>query len=78
VETKNEEKKQEQGRYAKNNNYPHFLTGAFRITDGIYEITSRLYKTANGSAEAERIFKGSDFLCLIDSISLQTRIDLVR
>jgi tetratricopeptide (TPR) repeat protein len=67
---------QEQIKFAKNNNYPHFLTGAFRIADGIYEIKSRLYKTANGSVEAERIFKGSDFFSLIDSISLQTRIDL--
>ena len=67
---------QEQIQYAKTNNFPYFLTGVFRITDGIYEITSRLYKTSNGTVEKERIFKGNDFFSLIDSISLQTRIDL--
>jgi len=67
---------QEQIKFAKTNNSPHFLTGIFRITDGIYEITSRLYQTTNGAVKAERVFKGSDFFSLIDSISLQTRIDL--
>jgi len=67
---------QEQIKYAKTNNYSHFLTGSFRITKGIYEITSRLYKTSNGTVEKERTFKGNDFFNLIDSISLQARIDL--
>ncbi len=67
---------QEQIKYAKANNFPYFLTGAFRIADGKYEITSRLYKTSNGTIEKERIFKGNDFFNLIDSVSLQTRIDL--
>ena len=67
---------QEQIKYAKTNNYPYFLTGVFRVTSGIYEITTRLYQTANGTVKAERVFKGNDFFSLIDSISLQTRIDL--
>ena len=67
---------QEQIKYAKNNNHPYFLTGVFRVTNGIYEITSRLYQTTNGTVKAERVFKGNDFFSLIDSISLQTRIDM--
>ena len=67
---------QEQIKFAKTNNCLHFLTGVFRITDGGYEITSRIYQTLNGSVIAERVYKGSDFFSLMDSISLQTRIDL--
>lgn len=67
---------QEQIKDARTNNFPYFLTGTFRTTDGIYEITSKLYKTTNGAVVAERIFRGDDFFSIIDSISLQTRIDL--
>jgi tetratricopeptide (TPR) repeat protein len=67
---------QEQIKYAKTYNSPYFLTGVFRVTNGIYEITTRLYQTTNGTVKAERVFKGNDFFSLIDSISLQTRIDL--
>ena len=74
--TANADHLQEQIQYAKTNNFPYFLTGGFRITGEKYEITSRLYKTSNGTVEIERIFKGNDFFRIIDSISLQTRIDL--
>jgi tetratricopeptide (TPR) repeat protein len=67
---------QEQLEFAKADNYPHFLTGNFRMNDGGFEISSRLYRTVNGSVIAERDFRGSDFFKLMDSISLQTRIDL--
>jgi len=67
---------QEQIKDAEANNYPYFLTGAYRITDGKYEVASKLYQTANGTIIAERIFRGYDFFGIIDSISLQTRIDL--
>jgi len=68
--------RQEQIKYARTNNSPHFLTGDFRIEDGTYEITSRLYQTASGILKAERVFRGNDFFSLIDTITLQTRIDL--
>ncbi len=67
---------QEQIQYAKTNNFPYFITGEFSIIGEKYEIISRLYKTSNGTVEIERIFKGNDFFRIIDSISLQTRIDL--
>jgi len=67
---------QEQIKYTTSNYIPYFLTGAFRITDGNYQITSKLYQTANGAIMAERVFRGSDFFSLIDSVSLQARIDL--
>jgi tetratricopeptide (TPR) repeat protein len=67
---------QEQIKDAKANNYHFFLTGAFQVAGGIYQITSKLYQTSNGTIVAERIFKGNDFFSIIDSISLQTRIDL--
>jgi tetratricopeptide (TPR) repeat protein len=67
---------QEQIKFAKTNNLSHFLTGAFRITNGIYEITSKIYQTSNASVIAERIFRGTDLFDLIDSISLQSRTAL--
>ncbi len=67
---------QEQIKDARANNYPYFLTGAFRVANGIYEITSRLYQTKNGTVTSERKFRGDDFFSIIDSISLQTRLDL--
>jgi len=67
---------QEQIKFAKTNNYSHFLTGSFRTTGGEYEITSKLHETKNGSVIAEKDYKDSDFFSLIDSISLDTRIDL--
>jgi tetratricopeptide (TPR) repeat protein len=68
--------RQEQIKYAKTNNYPHFITGTFRINNNMYEITSRIYQTSNGSILKERIFMGSDFFSLIDSVSLQARKDV--
>ncbi len=67
---------QEQIKIARAYNYPYFLTGAFRIEGRKYEVTSKLYTTVNGTVVAERIFNGNDFFSIIDSISLQTRIDL--
>ncbi len=67
---------QEQIKDARANNYPYFLTGSFRVVNGKYEIISRLYQTKNGTVASERIFRGDDFFSIIDSISLQTRVDL--
>jgi len=67
---------QEQIKVARAYNYPYFLTGVFRIEGRKYEVTSKLYATANGTVVAERIFNGNNFFSIIDSISLQTRIDL--
>ena len=67
---------QEQIEFANTHDYSNFLTGTFRMNDGSYEITTRLYQTTNGSILAERNFRGNDFFSLMDSISLQTRIDL--
>ena len=67
---------QEQIEYAKTNNFPHFLTGSYNLRDGIHEMTSSLYQTNTGRVVEERAFRGSDFFSLIDSISLQARIDL--
>ena len=67
---------QEQIEYAKTNNLPHFLTGSYNLRDGIHEMTSRLYQTNTGRVVEARAYRGSDFFSLIDSISLQARIDL--
>jgi len=67
---------QAQIEYARTNNFPHFLTGSYNIRDGKHEITSKLYQTNSGRVVEERAFRGSDFFSLIDSISLQARIDL--
>jgi len=66
----------EQIKRARTNHYSHFLTGTFTVNGGAYEINSRLYKTENGSIQAERVFRGKDFFILIDSMSLQARKDL--
>jgi len=67
---------QEQIKIARFYNYPYFVTGAFRIEGRKYEVTSKLYMTVNGTVVEERIFNGNDFFSIIDSVSLQTRIDL--
>jgi tetratricopeptide (TPR) repeat protein/TolB-like protein len=67
---------QEQIKVARAYNYPYFLTGGFLIEGRKYEVTSKLYTTVNGTVVAERIFIGNNFFNIIDSISIQTRIDL--
>jgi tetratricopeptide (TPR) repeat protein len=67
---------QAQIEYATTNNISHFLTGSYNKIDGKHEITSKLYLTITGRLVEERVFRGSDFFNLIDSISLQARIDL--
>ncbi len=67
---------QEQIKIARTYNYPYFLTGAFRIEGRKYEVTSKLCSTVTGTVVAERVFNGNDFFNIIDSISLQTRVDL--
>ena len=66
----------EQIALAKDVKYPYFLTGDFNVSNGLYEITTRLYQTANGAVQAEYVYRGSDFFSLIDSICLQVRNDL--
>jgi len=61
---------------AKIYNCPYFLTGTYKVTDGYYKITSKLYQTKNGSVKKERVYRGDDLFSLLDSISLQTRLDL--
>ncbi len=67
---------QEQIKYARTNNSPFFISGTYRISDGVYQITSKLYQTNNGFLKSERTFKGNDLLSTIDSISIQARVDL--
>lgn len=67
---------QEQISAAKIYNCPYFLTGTYKVTDGYYKITSRLYETKNGSVKQERVYQGDNLFSLLDSISLQTRLDL--
>ena len=54
----------------------YFLTGSFRINQGNYKLTSRLYQTKNGSLLKEWTCSGNDLLSLIDSICHQSRYDL--
>jgi tetratricopeptide (TPR) repeat protein len=62
--------------FAKERNFPFFLTGSFRLDDTIYEITTRLYQASNSSVRYERIYRGADFFSLVDSICIQVRQDL--
>ena len=55
---------------------PSFLTGTYDVSDGIYRVTAKLYQCENGSLVSERTYKSNDLFSIIDSISLQTRIDL--
>jgi len=61
---------------AKLSNCSHFLTGTYHVEDGYFKVTSKLHETINGSIVKERYYKGTDLFSLIDSISLQTCIDL--
>lgn len=66
----------EQIDFAREGKYPLFLTGTFHADGNIYEITTRLYQTSNGSPKIEHVFRGTDFFGLIDSICVQVRSDL--
>jgi len=63
--------------FAKERNFPFFLTGSFRVDDAIYEITTRLYQASNGSVRYEHIYRSADFFSLVDSICRQVRKDLM-
>jgi len=67
---------QEQISAAKIYNCPYFLTGTYKVSDGYFKISSKLYETKNGSLKKERIYQGKNLFSLLDSISLQTRLDL--
>jgi len=67
---------QEQISAAKIYNCPYFLTGTYKVTNGYFKITSKLYETKNGSVKKEQVYKGDNLFSLLDSISLQTRLDL--
>lgn len=61
---------------AKEDFYPYCLTGSFSVDNGIYQITTKLYKTQNGTLKKSHTFKGGDFFALIDTISTATKKDL--
>jgi len=67
--------RQEQIKAAEANNCPYFLTGVYSAENGIYNITSKLHKTLNGSVLSEHSYQGKDVLSILDSISLQIRLD---
>ena len=62
--------------FAKERNFPFFLTGSYRVDDTIFEITTRLYQASNGTVRYEHIYRGADFFSLVDSICSQVRKDL--
>ena len=66
----------EQLAYAREINYPYFLTGNYNVTNGLFEITIRLYQTANGALRVKHVYRGGDFFSLVDSICVQVRSDL--
>lgn len=66
----------EQIKAAQTQGLPFFLTGTYRQDGDLYEIKSKLYHTGNGGLLKERVFTGRDLFGLVDSISLQTRVDL--
>jgi len=68
--------RQEHIKVSETSNCPYFLTGVYSAKNGIYYITSRLHKTSNGSVVSEHLYRGKDILSILDSISLQIRLDL--
>jgi len=67
--------RQEQIKTAEANNCPYYLTGIYSSENGIYNITSMLHRTSNGSVVSEHSYQGKDVLSILDSISLQIRLD---
>jgi tetratricopeptide (TPR) repeat protein len=61
---------------AKKNNSTFFITGSYKLSEGIYDVTSRIYQTSNGKLVSERKFRKNDFFDLIDSLSFYARYDL--
>lgn len=66
----------EQLDWAQANNYPYFLTGSYVVNEDEIKVTSQLYETGPGSLIAERVFSGTDYFSIIDSISFYVRIDM--
>ena len=66
----------EQITYAREGNYPYFLTGDFLMDGPVIEITTRLYQTSNGAVRSTRDYRGVDFFELVDSICVHLRTDL--
>lgn len=66
----------EQIAFAREVTYPFFLTGTLSVDGNLYEITTRLYQTSNGTVRNEHVFRGADFFGLIDSICMHVRSDL--
>jgi tRNA A-37 threonylcarbamoyl transferase component Bud32/tetratricopeptide (TPR) repeat protein len=66
----------EQIKYAKTGNASHFLTGSYRMDQGNYELTSKLYQAENGALLMERTYIGKDLLNLLDSVCHDSRNDI--
>lgn len=67
---------QEMIKLAKEDFYPQMLTGSYSVDEDIFELTSKLYNTRNGTLQKIHTFRGKDFFTLIDSISMVTKKDL--
>lgn len=67
---------QEMVNEAKEDFYPQFLTGSYSVENDIYQITTKLYKSQNGTLEKSHVFKGKDFFALIDTMSMVLKKDL--
>ena len=67
---------QEMIELAKENFNSHCLTGSYSVDGNKYTITSKLYRTKNGTLQKTHTFSGRDFFALIDSISKATIHDL--
>jgi len=67
---------QEQMKTAKEAGAKFFISGSYRKTADKINVISRLYNPANGSLIKEREFIGQDLFSLIDTISIQARLDM--
>lgn len=66
----------EQIAFAREGNYPFFLSGEIQKNGPEHDITTRLYQTSNGREFRTQNYKGTDFFSLVDSICQQVRSDL--
>jgi len=71
-----EDNYQEQIKTAKKADAKFFITGTYRKTADNINVIYRLYNPVSGSLVKEREFIGPDLFSLIDTISIQARLDM--
>jgi class 3 adenylate cyclase/tetratricopeptide (TPR) repeat protein len=61
---------------ATNTHWNHFMTGTITFSEGLFTVTTKLYKTQTGKLIAENQFTGEDVFHITDEITVEYKKDL--